>query len=63
MCKDDSNELDRRKVDAADAESGSEVSADERRPARGVVVPLKQVRKADLSPDDPDGDDPGPAAA
>jgi len=62
MGKDD-NELDRRKIDATDAESGSEASAEERRPARGVVVPLRQVRKAELSPDDPGGDDPGPAAA
>ncbi len=61
MCKDDSNELDRRKVESADHESGPETG--ESRSARGVVVPLKQVRRAESSHDDPDGDDPGPAAA
>ncbi|MFS8608745.1 MAG: hypothetical protein LOD94_12265 [Gammaproteobacteria bacterium] len=65
MCKDDSSEREGRKVDARTIESRPALSGNDKQETRGVVVPLrtKQRRRAEYPHDDPNGDDPGPAAA
>jgi len=62
--KDDWSKRDRLEAEGEITESRPEECGREKRETRSVVVPLRtRQSRAEHRHDDPDGDDPGPAAA